>query len=231
MFGINPTRRSGDLVVLNLVGNQNDAPQRKICHYKSAGRSLKESSAIGAGSRFDRCNVESQGIRGLTLGKDSDRGGEQYACVYIQKEPPHVGPLVLTCINKSNLLLAPWGGRQPWSIQRELPFRYRPRQRRRSHRELARGVETGAAQEIAEIEERIARYVRMLAQEAGEGGIGGKVGLVGEKGRVVRQHDLEVGRIPAEQADELGFGSVGVRLFGHGRGRLRQSGGGQHRGK
>jgi hypothetical protein len=43
--------------------------------------------------------------------------------------------LVLTCINKSNLLLAPWGGRQPWSIQRELPFRYRPRQRRRSHRE------------------------------------------------------------------------------------------------
>ena len=48
---------------------------------------------------------------------------------------------------------------------------------------LARGVETGAAQEIAEIEERIARYVRMLAQEAGEGGIGGKVGLVGEKGR------------------------------------------------
>ena len=96
---------------------------------------------------------------------------------------------------------------------------------------LARGVETGAAQEIAEIEERIARYVRMLAQEAGEGGIGGKVGLVGEKGRVVRQHDLEVGRRPAEQADELGFGSVGVRLFGHGRGRLRQSGGGQHRGK
>src|SRR5215471_3573753 len=77
---------------------------------------------------------------------------------------------------------------------------------------LARGVETGAAQEIAEIEERIARYVRMLAQEAGEGGIGGKVGLVGEKGRVVRQHDLEVRRIPAEQADELGFGSVGVRL-------------------
>ena len=70
---------------------------------------------------------------------------------------------------------------------------------------LARGVKTGAAQEIAEIEERIARYVRMLAQEAGEGGIGGKVGLVGEKGRVVRQHDLEVGRIPAEQADELGW--------------------------
>ena len=57
----------------------------------------------------------------------------------------------------------------------------------------------------------------MLVQEAGEGGIGGKVGLVGEKGRVVRQHDLEVGRIPAEQADELGFGSVGVRLCGHGR--------------
>src|SRR5215471_12084003 len=87
-------------------------------------------------------------------------------------------------------------------------------------------ISSASTKEIAEIEERIARYVRMLAQEAGEGGIGGKVGLVGEKGRVVRQHDLEVGRIPAEQADELGFGSVGVRLFGHGRGRLRQSGGG-----
>ena len=70
---------------------------------------------------------------------------------------------------------------------------------------------------------------------------GGSVSCMGAVARAARAGGARtVGVIPKallqweiadEQADELGFGSEAVRLFGHGRGRLRQSGGGQHRGK